>query len=172
MATIYPSDIDGNSQLPLVVDSVSPIRAQDVNNVRNAVVAVETELGINPSGTYGTVKDRLDALDANLEELNIDFISGHIETPSDKTYYLSINTPYSGTITDVTTRADIGSCTATVAINGISLGGSANAVSSSEVTESHINNHEFVVGDDLTLTVSSNSSTADMRFTIKFIRNA
>lgn len=240
--TTYPNNIDGFSQLPLVVDNVSPVRAADVNRLRNAIVAVETEAGINPSGTYGTIRDRLDALEAllledgyfpaenvsvndsdgyysgtNVEDvlaeigaelttfltsvsvdagdvsvadsdgyyistdvegvlgelgsLTIDFISGHIETPEDKTYYLVINSPFSGTINKVTTQADSGTATATVNINGVAVGGSANAVSSSEVSESHSSGNEFVVGDDITLVISANSSADDLRFTIEFIRN-
>jgi len=45
-----------------IINVVSPIRANDVNNLRGATIAIETELGINPSGVFGTVKDRLDAL--------------------------------------------------------------------------------------------------------------
>src|SRR5687768_11448349 len=69
MTTIYPTGIDGNSQLPLLIDGVSPIRADDVNNIRDAVIAVETELGIDPSSTFGTVKDRLDSLADDVEGL-------------------------------------------------------------------------------------------------------
>jgi len=34
--TVYPNSIDGFAQLPLVVDNVSPIRANDVNNLLHA----------------------------------------------------------------------------------------------------------------------------------------
>lgn len=64
--TIYPTGVDGYAQLPLVYDLLSPIRADDVNRIRNAVVAVETELGINPSSTHGTVRTRLDALEGGI----------------------------------------------------------------------------------------------------------
>lgn len=67
--TVYPLDIDGFAELPLLIDGVSPIRADDVNRVRDATVAVETELGVNPSGTYGTVRDRLDDLTSLVEDL-------------------------------------------------------------------------------------------------------
>jgi hypothetical protein len=64
--TIYPSGIDSTSELPLVVDLVSPVLAADVNRLRDAAVAIETELGINPSGVFGTVKDRVDSLETIL----------------------------------------------------------------------------------------------------------
>lgn len=64
--TIYPLGIDGYAQLPLVYDLISPVRADDVNRLRNAVVAVETELGKNPSSTYATVRSRLDAIESGI----------------------------------------------------------------------------------------------------------
>lgn len=75
--TVYPNSIDGNTQLPLAQDRVSPVSAGSVNRLRNAIIAVETELGINPSGIYGTLKDRLDAIDGyydDFAELIIDFL--------------------------------------------------------------------------------------------------
>lgn len=63
--TLFPNQIDGYASLPLVVDFISAVRAADVNRIRDAVVAIETELGINPSGTFGTVVDRLNSLDTN-----------------------------------------------------------------------------------------------------------
>lgn len=62
--TRYPTGIDGNAHLPLVIDDVSPIMADDVNRLRNAIIAVERELGANPSGGFGTVASRLDSLEA------------------------------------------------------------------------------------------------------------
>jgi hypothetical protein len=60
MASRYPVQID---TLPTVVDNVTPIRGSVVNDIRNAVLAVESELGIKPSATYGTVRARLDLLE-------------------------------------------------------------------------------------------------------------
>jgi len=63
--TLYPDQIDGYSSLPVVVDFISAVRAADVNRIRDAIVAIQAELGINPSGTFGTVVDRLNSLDTN-----------------------------------------------------------------------------------------------------------
>ncbi len=62
MPTIYPNGIDNTSTLPVAVDNVTHIVADVVNQNRSAVIAIEAELGVNPSGTYATVKDRLDAI--------------------------------------------------------------------------------------------------------------
>jgi hypothetical protein len=62
----YPISIDGNNELPLATDNVTEVRAQVVNNLRGGIIAVERELGIEPSGIYSTVRARLDALETAL----------------------------------------------------------------------------------------------------------
>lgn len=72
--SIYPDSIDGYSQLPLVVDNITRIDAVTVNRLRSAILNIENELGINPSGaTYDTVALRLDAIEAMI---------ANIETPN------------------------------------------------------------------------------------------
>lgn len=59
---LYPAQLDGYSTLPLRKDGVHEIRAADVNRLRNAILAIEYELGIEPSGVFATVRDRLDSV--------------------------------------------------------------------------------------------------------------
>ena len=56
---LYPDQIDGYNTLPLRKNLVHEIRAEDVNRLRNAIVAIEQELGVNPSGSFATVAARL-----------------------------------------------------------------------------------------------------------------
>lgn len=67
--SIYPNGIDGYSQLPLAIDTVTRIDADSVNRLRNAIVNVETELGVNPSGVYVDVRTRLDNIDGQINNL-------------------------------------------------------------------------------------------------------
>jgi len=67
--SVYPEGIDSSSQLPIVTDLVTPVKAEIVNRHRDAIIAIESELGIEPSGTYTTVRARLDALDGILAEI-------------------------------------------------------------------------------------------------------
>lgn len=97
-------------------------------------------------------------------------ISGFIAAPANKDYRIGLDMKHAGTITEVTTRSASGTCTATWKINTTALGGTANSVSSSEQTQSHASSNAFSAGDDIVLTVSSNSSCADMSFTIKYTR--
>lgn len=99
-----------------------------------------------------------------------EMMSGFIGSPSNKDYQIVVNAAHGGTITDVTTRSASGTCTATFKINTTALGGTANSVSSTEQTQSHASANVFAAGDDIVITVSSNSSCADMSFTIKYTR--
>jgi hypothetical protein len=58
----YPSAYDGYGNIVVVRDNVDEIRAQHHNSLRDAVIKIEFELGLNPSGVYATVRDRLDAI--------------------------------------------------------------------------------------------------------------
>ena len=62
--SLYPNQLDNSTSIPVATDNVTPVNAEVVNRLRDPIIAVESELGLNPSGTYGTVKDRLDAMDA------------------------------------------------------------------------------------------------------------
>lgn len=97
-------------------------------------------------------------------------ISGLIETPSNKDYRIVVKAPHGGTITETTTVSASGTCTATFKVNTTALGGTANSVSSSEQSQAHASSNTFAAGDDIVITISSNSSCADMSFTIKYTR--
>lgn len=58
----YPNQIDDSSTLPIATDNVTPVKAEVVNRLRDAVLALESELGIDPSREFGTVRARLDAM--------------------------------------------------------------------------------------------------------------
>lgn len=66
MTTSYPTTIDTTTELPLLVNGSSSLDGDHINTLRGAVVAVETELGTNPSGSFATVKARLDNVDATV----------------------------------------------------------------------------------------------------------
>ena len=66
MSTQYPTALDTSSTLPYVINNVSPVVADNVNILRDAIVAIETELGTSPSGTETTVKARIEAIESML----------------------------------------------------------------------------------------------------------
>jgi pectate lyase-like protein len=69
MATNFPATIDTVIQLPTVVDNVSGVSATSVNNLQGAIFQIERTLGVNPGGTFGTVGNRLNALEAIIAQL-------------------------------------------------------------------------------------------------------
>lgn len=69
--TRYPCDFDDprptdTRGLPVTVDNQTPVKAEVVNRQRESILAIEAELGIQPSGTFTTVRARLDALEGLL----------------------------------------------------------------------------------------------------------
>jgi len=70
--TKYPDQIDTSTELPKATDLVTPVNGESVNRLRSAILAVENELGIQPSATFSTVKARLDNFDSRLISLGSD----------------------------------------------------------------------------------------------------
>jgi len=61
--TQYPAQIDNNATLPLVTDNQTPVGGDTVNRLRDAIIAIENELGPKPSGTFSTVRGRMDFIE-------------------------------------------------------------------------------------------------------------
>ncbi len=74
----YPAQIDTIITLPPVADNVTPVQGDTVNRLRDAIVATETELGIKPSGTFTTVRARLDDMDARITAIQINNLGGDL----------------------------------------------------------------------------------------------
>lgn len=64
MSTKYPSKVDTTTTLPTVQDGYDSISADKVNILRDTLLAIEKELGANPSGIYNSVKNRLDTIES------------------------------------------------------------------------------------------------------------
>lgn len=77
----YPAALDTETTLPSVVDNATPVTGIVHNNLRAAVINIEYELGVKPSGQiYKTVRARLDALEGILARLNLNIqFGGDIE---------------------------------------------------------------------------------------------
>jgi hypothetical protein len=102
---------------------------------------------------------------------SVDFISGHIETAADKTYYLDQYAMAAYTINEIRIISASGTVTAAVKIDGTNVTGiSAVAVSSSEATGTASAANSVSVGNTVTLVLSSNAAALDVRFTLKITR--
>lgn len=106
----------------------------------------------------------------NFSSSQTDFISGVIPALANQDYKLVVKIPYACTINETTTICTSGTATATFKINTTALGGTANSVSTSEQSQTHTTSNSVAAGDDIVLTISSNSSCLFLSFTIKFTR--
>lgn len=55
----YPNGLDDDSTILRVDDNLAEIGSTSINQIRSAIFAVETELGLNPAGSAGTLATRL-----------------------------------------------------------------------------------------------------------------
>jgi hypothetical protein len=76
--TNYPAQIDTTTSLPTVVDNSTAAQGLIVNRLRDAILAVEDELGVKPSGIYGTIRSRLDTLETTIGNLQIINLAGDL----------------------------------------------------------------------------------------------
>ena len=71
----YPSSIysprtrENKAGIEYDPDKKTEFFAEDINNSDDEIVAIETELGTNPKGSYDDVKDRLDDYGGRLDDL-------------------------------------------------------------------------------------------------------
>ena len=106
------------------------------------------------------------ALDSKAIIEQVEQTSIFIKTPADGTERVILKAGYVFSITEVTTISTSGTCTLAVSINGLALGGSSNAVSTSEVSEAHSTDNAVSIGDDVEITISSNSSCENLSISL------
>ena len=76
----YPYAIDGYQQIPLLVEKVSLVKADNLNRLRSATINLENTLGIAPhySDTYGefeNVDARLENSEAILDSVDLQYVT-------------------------------------------------------------------------------------------------
>lgn len=97
-------------------------------------------------------------------------ISFSIPTVANQDYIIVLKAPHGGTITETTSKCTSGTATATFKVNTTALGGTANAVSSTEQSQAQSTSNTFAADDDIVVTMSANSSCLGAVFTIKYTR--
>jgi len=94
-----------------------------------------------------------------------------VETPSNKTYVLRLKAKYAGTINEVSLKTASGTITAKLQIGGVDVTGCTGiSVTSTASLTSCTAANTFASGDTLTLITSSNSSAADLQWSVKVTR--
>jgi hypothetical protein len=106
-----------------------------------------------------------------ITSLWVNSYTGMMAAPADGTYTIDLYAAFAGTINSLKIITDSGTTTAAVKINGTNVTGiSAVSVSSSIATGTASAANAFVVGDKITLVLSSSSSPVNMAFTLKYTR--
>jgi len=84
MVTRYPAAIDTVFTLKPILDG-QPVTGGSVEQLREAIIAIEDELGVKPSGVYATVRNRLDIIEGAVGNLRIielqQDLGGTLENP-------------------------------------------------------------------------------------------
>lgn len=91
-----------------------------------------------------------------------------VQTVADVTYNVWLKLDFVGTIDAITSKSIGGNCTATSKLNTTAVTATANAVSSTRVSETVTGANVTAVGDDLVVTISANSACTDMTITYDF----
>lgn len=179
-----PTTVDSNGELDIWIEDGTQytvtVGGSDVVPIfipSDAGTTSASTVSVTDSGTYfagSDVEAVLQEIGADLASYTnpvwVDGITGYIETVSDGDIKVAIQIPFAGTINTVTTQSVSGTCTATFKINSTALGGTANSVSSTEQDQAHASANVFSAGDNIVLTVSSNSTCLGFSFMIKFTR--
>lgn len=58
--TVYPFEIDSDQTIIRIDDNLTEVGGESINQLREAVFAIEQELGIHPAGSAGSIANRLD----------------------------------------------------------------------------------------------------------------
>jgi len=189
----YPQTIDDEAEL---VDGSSPLSASDLNSIRNSVIAVERELGIIPSSTFGTVSDRLGSIvqpalsaeniptdaagpfsGASVEQvLRQQYVFSNlgrdrylfvcIDVVAEKTYNVVLNSPLAGTIQSISIETDSGTCDVSFLIDSIELDNFS--VSSLRQTSNYFTDNLFSPGSEVLLSVSNLVEPIMLKITIAY----
>lgn len=72
MSTNYPSALDSYTTK---IDLVTDVMAADINNPQDAIIAIETELGLDPRGSYTDVSARFTDYAARIANLEIGWVA-------------------------------------------------------------------------------------------------
>jgi hypothetical protein len=178
MTSAYPGAIDNftNPSSGDTLDSATVPHATQHANANDAIEAIETELGVNASGSYATVAARFDANDAT------DTLKAPIASP---TFTGTVTIPtgaaitgYLTTATAASTYAPLASPALTGTATAVNLGVSGYITRTAPVTatanytvtatDTYIINNK--TGSSLTVTLPTASTQTGREITIKTIQ--
>lgn len=93
-----------------------------------------------------------------------EFLNGSV---TDGTYFLGLRMPFAGRVLATVTRSSAGTATATFRVDGAALGGTPNAVSTSEDVRTHTTANTFSGAQDLEMVISSATGVTNLAVTLE-----
>jgi hypothetical protein len=78
MTSTYPAQIDNTYSLPTAIDNLTPVQGILFNNLRDAVIAIESAIGTQPAGPYSNVAARFTNLENIVGNLKIITLAGDL----------------------------------------------------------------------------------------------
>jgi hypothetical protein len=176
------TDIDNNeikAAAAIAVNKLAALTASEAvvsdgsGFLASATGVSATELGY-VNGVTSAIQTQMDAKLPTTGVGLVEQICGHIETPSNKTYWPIVKSKVAYTINEITTDVDSGTISMELQIDGVAVTGCAAAqiaVTSTESDDTCTAANALSVGNDLTIVTTSNSSADDLRFCIKVTRS-
>lgn len=164
-STLYAA-ISGNANMsnPQTLDSFGKFRAPVY--IQDPTIAVITGLSNVPAHETGVIRVTVD------DSILTDFFSFYVKQPVNETWSnVVLDIPFDAEIDSVTAICTTGTCTVTVRINAVNLGGAPNSVSSVQSEVVHTTNNDFIVGDNITIVVSNAVSCQYLSIKINYRRN-
>ena len=113
------------------------------------------------NGATRNLDDVDTGLDTKATKAQDEYGSWTLVFPVDGTETLALNLAYGVTWTKVTTKTKVGTATVTINIDGVPLGGTANAASTSQQEQAHTSANVAAAGADITATLASTSADCE-----------
>lgn len=129
----YPDQLDNSTTLPPSTDLVTYVKVEVTNRLRDSVLAVQAELGTTPSGTFSTVRARLESLRILAENAGVAAASAQAAADTAQA-------------AADTAQADANTAQATADVSATTL-----SISSGDTTPSNLET-KLVAGENITLT--------------------
>jgi len=156
---------DARSQMSISSDTGGLRLIGDLNSPGNNKL-----YGTNESGVRGWYNQPVGTGNGASTTQSNEFFAGYISNPANKNYKIVVKVPHGGTITEVNTVSETGTCSLVGIINSTTLSGLANDVSATRQSQNHTSGNIFVASDDILLGVSSVASCTGLSFSIKYTR--
>lgn len=99
-----------------------------------------------------------------------EFVSGIVVNPANQDYRIVERLPYAATVDRFTVKTSTGTLTATLKINGTTVGNCAMGATSTQATTTAVAPNTAVAADVLVITISAVSAPANFSFTVDYTR--